>query len=118
MSKKSLTISDNTTGPYECVGWKSDRTGIFVLDKEGERRFVELIRPTIQRFDCYKQPFDLSHPTNIEEIRLVPPPCRSSKTEADALANWAKNIEWGKIRTFEDIKRYLKGGTALVKSFL
>jgi hypothetical protein len=102
MSKKSLTISGDTTGPFKCVGWKSDRTGIFVLDKEGERRFVELIRPTIQRFDCYKQPFDLSHPTNIEEIRLIPPPCRSSKKEADALANWAKNIGWGKIKTFGD----------------
>ena len=102
MSKKSLTISDDTTGPFKCVGWKSDRTGIFVLDKEGEKRFVELVRPTIQGIDCYKQPFDLSHPTNIEAIRLVPPPCRSSKKEAEALVSWAKNIEWGKIKTFDD----------------
>ncbi len=102
MSKKSLSISGDTTGPFECVGWKSDRTGIFVSDKEGERRFVELIRPTIRGIDCYKQPFDLSHPTSIEAIRLVPPPWRSSKTEADALANWTKNIGWGKIKTFED----------------
>ena len=102
MSKKSLTISDDTIGPFKCVGWKSDRTGIFVLDKEGEKRFVELTRPTVQGIDCYKQPFDLSHPTNIEAIRLVPPPCRKSKTEADALKNWAKNIEWGKIKTFDD----------------
>jgi hypothetical protein len=106
MSKKSLTISDNTTGPYECVGWKSDRTGIFVLDKEGERRFVELIRPTIQGIDCYKQPFDLSHPTNIEAIRLVPPPCRSSKMEAEALLRCTKNIEWGKIKTVEDAQAH------------
>lgn len=102
MSKKNLSISGDTTGPFECVGWKSDRTGIFVSDKEGERRFVELIRPTIRGIDCYKQPFDLSHLTSIEAIRLVPPPWRSSKTEADALANWTKNIGWGKIKTFED----------------
>ena len=73
-----------------------------MLDKEGERRFVELNRPTIRGIDCYKQPFDLSHPTNIETIRLVPPPWRSSKTEADALVSWSKNIEWGKIKTFDD----------------
>ena len=72
-----------------------------MLDKDGERRFVELTRPTIQGID-HKQPFDLSQPTNIEAIRLIPPPCRSCEKEADALANWAKHIEWGKIRTFED----------------
>jgi hypothetical protein len=73
-----------------------------VLDKEGGNKFIELTRPTIRGVDCYKQPFDLSHPTSIEAIRLVPPPWRSSKTEADALVSWSKNIEWGKIKTFED----------------
>ena len=102
MSKKNLSISGDTTGPFKCVGWKSDRTGIFVLDKEGGNKFIELTRPTIRGIDCYKQPFDLSHPTNIETIRLVPPPWRSSKTEADALVSWSKKIEWGKIKTFDD----------------
>ena len=73
-----------------------------MLDKEGGNKFIELTRPTIRGVDCYKQPFDLSHPTSIEAIRLVPPPWRSSKTEADALVSWSKNIEWGKIKTFDD----------------
>ena len=102
MSKKSLTISGDTTGPFKFVGWKSDHTGIFVLDKVGENKFIELTRPTIQGTDCYIHPFDLSYPTSIEAIRLVPPPCRSSKKEAEALGRWTKNIEWGKIKTFED----------------
>ena len=102
MAKRNLSVSGDTTGSFECVGGKSDRTGIFVLDKEGERRFVELIRPTIRGIDCYEQPSDLSHPTSIERARLVPPPCRSSKKEAEALVKWTTNIEWGKIRTFED----------------
>jgi hypothetical protein len=38
----------------------------------------------------------------LKQSALSPPPCKSSKTEADALANWAKNIGWGKIKTFED----------------
>jgi hypothetical protein len=71
---------------YELHGWKRDKALAFVIDDKGQPLVLEFVLPA--QFNEHDRPtaaFSQLPPTDVTEIRLVPPPCRADQAEAHAL---------------------------------
>lgn len=80
---------------YELHGWKPEKSSVFVFDEKGQPQVLEFVLP--DQFNEHNRPtpaFPHRPPTDVTEIRLVPPPCRTDQSEAHALRVHAKaNID-------------------------
>src|SRR5262245_40212100 len=84
-------------------GWRPREGVAHVLDDEGCCRMLECILPPHLDKNDPSYAFPPAPPTEISEVRLVPPPCRESAREADSLREWHEQNErhWPYYRTIE-----------------
>lgn len=71
---------------YELHGWKRDKALAFVIDDKGQPLVLEFVLPA--QFNEHDRPtaaFSQLPPTDVTEIRLVPPPCRADQAGAHSL---------------------------------
>ncbi|MGH7990686.1 MAG: hypothetical protein ACREDS_10930, partial [Limisphaerales bacterium] len=72
---------------FTLLGWRAHESLAFVVDSQGQQhvlRFIQLTGSSGGEIWC-PPPLPEVFPTEIEEIRLVPPPCRANETEAERL---------------------------------
>jgi len=69
----------------EIHGWKPEKSLVFVFDKE-QPQVLEFVLPDqFNEHDRSTPAFPQHPPTDVTEIRLVPPPCRADQADAHAL---------------------------------
>jgi hypothetical protein len=76
---------------YELHGWNPEKSLAFAFDNKGQPQVLEFVLP--DQFNGHDRPapaFPQHPPTEVTEIRLVPPPCRTDQAEAHALRVRAK----------------------------
>lgn len=76
---------------YELHGWNPEKSLVFAFDDKGHPHVLEFVLP--DEFNEHDRPtagFPHHPPTDVTEIRLVPPPCRTDQAEAHTLRVRAK----------------------------
>jgi len=71
---------------YELHGWRPEKSLAFVFDDKGQPQVLKFVLPA--QFNEHDRPipaFAQCSPTEVAEIRLVPPPCCSDRAEAHGL---------------------------------
>jgi hypothetical protein len=106
-----LKLWQGRTREFHFLGWRDDYSGIYLLDKNG-KPLVLAIAPL-----GFKGParFD-AQPLIITETRLLPPPCRRSRTEADLLRDMRKMVQ-GRVSNFHQIVQAYKDEAARLEIF-
>ncbi len=70
---------------YELHGWRPDKASAYGVDDKGQPKVLEFVLPA--EFNEHARPtpvFTQHPPSEVTEIRLVPPPCFADQAEAHA----------------------------------